>query len=214
MHINLLCGLRHLPNHFFEKHSQETFAGVDRGAFELTKRGIEPLFMIGDFDSVTDDERQELIETYGIEPLKPEKDDTDLALAVDEAVKRGYKHINVYGATGGRLDHFMGALQILEKPYYINVGIHIRLIDSQNEIQLINEGKHQIERLDAYPYVSFIPLRPNAVISLEGFKYGLNHEVLEEGSTLTISNEVEDDVGYITVERGMFLQMRSSDKPS
>ena len=81
--------------------------GVDRGALILLKHQII-LFSVGDFDSVSKEERQLLTEQLQIKPVQAEKADTDLALAVDKAVALGFDSITIYGATGGRLDHFLG----------------------------------------------------------------------------------------------------------
>ena len=56
---------------------------------------------MGDFDSVNDEER-EILKTLNIHPVKAEKDDTDLALGVEQAIQKGYTEIDIYGATGGR----------------------------------------------------------------------------------------------------------------
>ena len=61
---------------------------------------------------MNNEERLMLMKNLQIEPVEAEKDDTDLALGVAQAVERGYTEITIYGATGGRLDHFMGVLQI------------------------------------------------------------------------------------------------------
>ena len=84
----------------------------------MIESGIMPQFAVGDFDSITKEEKDYLAEKLAINPYHSEKDDTDLALGIDQAIHSGYSEICVYGATGGRLDHFMGALQILEKPEY------------------------------------------------------------------------------------------------
>ncbi len=81
--------------------------GVDRGALILLKHQLS-LFSVGDFDSVSKEERQLLTEQLQIKPVQAEKADTDLALAVDKAVALGFDSITIYGATGGRLDHFFG----------------------------------------------------------------------------------------------------------
>ena len=115
MKINLLCGDRHLPPHIFSKLSTEPWGGIDRGTLILSEQGIVPVFSVGDFDSVNDEEREILKKTLNIHPVNAEKDDTDLALGVEQAIQKGYTEIDIYGATGGRLDHFMGTLQILFK---------------------------------------------------------------------------------------------------
>ena len=76
MKINLLCSQRLLPNHILNSN----WAGIDRGALILVKQGIQPIFSVGDFDSVNNEERLMLMKNLQIEPVEAEKDDTDLAL--------------------------------------------------------------------------------------------------------------------------------------
>ncbi|RIL73066.1 thiamine diphosphokinase [Staphylococcus devriesei] len=211
MKINLLCSDRNLPPYIFEKEKHTHWGGIDRGTLILSNHDITPVYTVGDFDSVSNEEREHLKQVLNIHPVKAEKDDTDLALGVEEAVNKGYKEINIYGATGGRLDHFMGMLQILQKPLYFNKKVNIIVIDKQNEIQLLNTGQYQISKTSLYKYVSFIPVNGEATISLSGFKYNLDHQRLEIGSTLTISNEVEEEVATIDLEEGQVLQMKSKD---
>ncbi|MEJ7480494.1 thiamine diphosphokinase, partial [Staphylococcus pasteuri] len=68
-----------------------------------------------------------------------------------------------------------------------------------------------INRDSNYPYISFIPLNDKAILTLQGFKYNLNQEHLNLGSTLTISNEVMDNEAIIRVEQGSILKIRSHD---
>ena len=104
----------------------------------------------------------------------------------------------------------MGVVQILQKSQYLERHIQLRVIDIQNDITLIDVGS--IESRDtSYPYISFIPLNGEVILSLDGFKYNLYHEQLEVGSTLTISNEIVDNVATVRVEKGQVLQMRSTD---
>ena len=86
----------------------------------------------------------------------------------------------------------MGVLQILQKPKYIEQNIIIIVEDLQNEIKLLKQGIHEIHKLQSYPYVSFIPVNEVVALSLNGFKYNLNNQPLEKGSTLTLSNEVKE----------------------
>ncbi|MGO1759511.1 MAG: thiamine diphosphokinase, partial [Mammaliicoccus vitulinus] len=63
-------------------------------------------------------------------------------------------------------------------------------------------------------YVSFIPLNTNIRIKLDEFKYELPYTTLEQGSTLTISNEFKEgyDQPLVTVELGNILMIQSKDK--
>lgn len=89
--------------------SQEYFViAADGGYAYLEKNGIAADLLVGDFDSLGRIPEHEHIVLH-----RPEKDDTDLLLAVIEGLERGYRTFVIYGALGGRLDHTYGNLQIL-----------------------------------------------------------------------------------------------------
>ncbi|WP_394274586.1 thiamine diphosphokinase [Staphylococcus hyicus] len=207
--IHLLCSKRNIPNRLLEKKCDEDWVGVDRGTFELLQANIQPVYAVGDFDSVTEDERRFIEARMAVEIMPKEKDLTDLAYAVQKAIDMGYKKIKIYGATGGRLDHFMGAMQILKNVDFKDK--KIQLIDKQNIIELLTPGKYKKRRKSQYTYVSFIPATDNATLTLKGFKYTLEHQYLEQGSTLTISNEFKDRYADIIVHEGLIYQIRSKD---
>lgn len=213
MKVNLLCSLRNVDKDVFQEQQNE-WIGIDRGTLELLNHQIMPVAAVGDFDSVTNEELHQIKKQIEIDPVKKEKDDTDLALAVNLAVELGYAEIRIYGATGGRLDHFMGAVQILTKPEFLAEDIKISLIDSQNEVTVLKPGSHRISQVEGMKYVSFIPLNTNIRIKLDEFKYELPYTTLEQGSTLTISNEFKEgyDQPLVTVELGNILMIQSKDK--
>lgn len=211
MKANLLCGNRNLPKGILVDSADADWIGIDRGTLILLEAGITPQFAVGDFDSITQEEKSFIEQQIEINPYNSEKDDTDLALGIDQAVQSGYKEIHVFGATGGRLDHFLGALQILEKPEYVENGIVIKLIDQSNEVQFLKQGLYHIEVNDLYPYISFIPVLYPTVITLKYFKYNLSKETLKQGSTLTISNEINSSHGEVELIKGNVLMIRSRD---
>ncbi|WP_039066801.1 thiamine diphosphokinase [Staphylococcus shinii] len=211
MKANLLCGNRNLPKNILVDNVDADWIGIDRGTLMLLEAGITPQFAVGDFDSITQEEKSFIEQQIEINPYNSEKDDTDLALGIDQAVQSGYKEIHVYGATGGRLDHFLGALQILEKPEYVENDIVIKLIDQSNEVQFLQRGQYHIEMNELYPYISFIPVTYPTVITLKHFKYNLYRETLKQGSTLTISNEIQASNGEVELIEGNILMIRSRD---
>lgn len=211
MKANLLCGNRNLPKDILVDNVDADWIGIDRGTLMLLEAGITPQFAVGDFDSITQEEKSFIEQQIEINPYNSEKDDTDLALGIDQAVQSGYKEIHVYGATGGRLDHFLGALQILEKPEYVENDIVIKLIDQSNEVQFLQRGQYHIEMNELYPYISFIPVTYPTVITLKHFKYSLYRETLKQGSTLTISNEIQASNGEVELIEGNILMIRSRD---
>ncbi|UEX89360.1 thiamine diphosphokinase [Staphylococcus ratti] len=207
--VHLLCSNRDIPNRLLEKKKNEDWVGVDRGTLNLLQAKIQPVFAVGDFDSVSNQERRWIEARMDIEKMPKEKDVTDLAYAIQKAIQMGYKKIKIYGATGGRLDHFMGAMQILKHRDFQNK--KIQLIDKNNIIELLTVGAYTKRNKTQYDYISFIPATDEVTLSLEGFKYELSEKRLEQGSTLTISNEFVDKYAQINIHEGMIYQIRSRD---
>ncbi|MCD2136619.1 thiamine diphosphokinase [Salinicoccus halitifaciens] len=205
MHINILIRETDAP---IPDMKNARWAGVDRGVYLLLEAGVTPLFTYGDFDSITEAERRYIDERLDINPVESEKDDTDLEIALLDLAGKGYASIDVYGATGGRLDHLFGNVQLLLNPEL--AGVRIRIIDPQNVLELLGEGEHEPVRNQAMRYVSFIPLFQNTVLTLDGFKYPLEQTPLTLGSTLTISNEFLHEKAYVKTSQPI-LMIQSND---
>ena len=204
-HMNVLIRETGAP---VSDRGDSPWAGVDYGVYLLLKAGITPCYTYGDFDSISESERQYINERLEIDPVESEKDDTDLEIALLDLAKRGYGSIDVYGATGGRLDHLFGNTQLLLHPELAEV--KIRIIDAQNVLELLGEGEHEPRRNPEMKYVSFIPVFAPTVLTLVNFKYPLDHERLELGSTLTISNEFTHKKALVKTSRPI-LMIQSSD---
>lgn len=78
------------------------------GAVRLCQAKIKPLLAVGDFDSATEEQVKLVKETsQAICSLPAKKDYTDTEVALLEIERRYHpEQIIVYGATGGRSDHF------------------------------------------------------------------------------------------------------------
>src|SRR5438552_1988013 len=73
--------------------------------------------VIGDMDSLTDEQHQRLTEQQATILKHPaEKDETDLELALIWAVKQGANWLRLVGATGGRLDQILSNIYLLALP--------------------------------------------------------------------------------------------------
>lgn len=178
------------------------YIGVDHGVEELFKQNIKPIFTIGDFDSLKD---EKVLKDLNLKILPARKDVTDTHAAVDYALDHGYDQIELYGVTGGRLDHFFAVICLLKK--YRN--IDIRIIDQQNEIRLLTPGKYQITK-DRYQYISFFAAN-ETVLTIRNAKYPLTEYVLKDDDPLCVSNEIIGEVMMIETSGDIFL-MKSSDK--
>jgi thiamine pyrophosphokinase len=215
MIINILGGgpVDLLPdlNHYNEKDS--IWVGADRGVFTLINRGIQPNIAFGDFDSVSSQEFIQIENTVKhLEKFKPEKDETDMELALNWALEQEPAQVRIFGASGGRLDHFFANVQLLISPVLAHKKTEIFLIDQKNIIFVKAAGKYEIKKMPDKKYISFVPVSLNIKdLTLEGFKYPLKDCHISIGSTLCISNELLMDYGTFSFSEGILIVVRSSD---
>lgn len=185
----------------FQLSKDISYIGVDHGVEELLKQNIEPVFTIGDFDSLKD---RETLKNLNLKILPTRKDVTDTHAAVDYAIEKGYDEIELYGVTGGRLDHFFAVICLLEK----YKDIDMKIIDKQNYICLLKPGQHKIYS-DEYKFISFFALE-ESLMTLKNAKYLLHDYLLKRDDPLCVSNEVDGD--YMIVENtGDIFLMKSRD---
>lgn len=184
--------------------------GVDRGTYWLIVNGIIPDIAIGDFDSVNANELQVIKKKVKrVEEYPKEKDATDLEFAIDHAISLHPKEVIIYGASGGRLDHTLAAVQLVMK--FLAEQIQAVIRDQQNEIFLVSK-RQSIPRLIKYKYLSVLPLGKQVIVSLRGFKYEVSKRTIIQGSTLGISNEITSESGIIEAHNGIAVVIYSRDR--
>lgn len=182
---------------------------TDYSSLKLLGKNITPDLAIGDFDSIS--KRDVLFlkrKIHNIKSFPVRKDLTDLELAINHAVKLKPQSIDIYGATGSRIDHTLAAIFLLEKVF--SPGVQIRIINCNNEICLI-EKTMKLMRNKHYKYLSLLSVTENSVVSLSGFRFNLKNKIIRRGSTMGISNEFKSTTGKITVHRGKIILIRSRD---
>ena len=160
---------------FTAKKSGDLIIGVDRGALLLKEMGMKIDVAEGDFDSLQKNELR-LIEqnVRDIRYSIPEKNLTDTEIAIRCAfIDYHVSYLTLFGATGGRLDHFLSNLFMVLKPEFNQFAESIELIDQQNSIRFYNNGQHLIEKLPTYKYFGVIPLTAVQNLKITGAKYNL-----------------------------------------
>ncbi|MEW9501349.1 thiamine diphosphokinase [Jeotgalibacillus marinus] len=189
-----------------------TWIGVDRGTKSIMDADLIVDRAFGDFDSVTEEELTAIKRSVKyIEKASPDKDQTDMEMALDWALDQ-QQPIRMVGATGGRLDHFFGNVQLLASKQVLSSIHEVEIMDEQNRIRCLDAGEWEAKKDLQFPYVSFIPLTPCVEkLSLDGVKYPLNNKDLFFGSTLTISNEIIYPIASISFSAGILMMVRSKD---
>lgn len=183
--------------------------GVDAGTKLLLENGIIPKVAIGDFDSITEVEFENLrskIET--VIQLPSEKNQTDLEAALEYVCELPIDEIIILGATGGRFDHGLANIMITQR--YIEDRV-VTLKDKQNEMRLLKPGTYTFEGNDM-KYISFLPISEKLEkVTLFGMKYPLDDATLLRKESLGVSNEITYIKGYISFDKGICLVVRSKD---
>ncbi|AZR72950.1 thiamine pyrophosphokinase [Anoxybacter fermentans] len=208
----LANGERQVDRNYFHnlRKRVDTLICADGGAKFALQLGLKPDRIFGDLDSINPDVK-ERYEKMGIEfVLFPaEKDKTDTHLILDYLIAEGYKEVFVGGAFGGRPDHFMGNLVLLN--YGHQYGVKVKLVSPTVEIQIL-EGELVIEGHKGDTF-SLIPV-DHVVrgVTLKGFKYSLTDAEIFRESTLAISNIIVSDQARVKIKEGrafLFIISRS-----
>ena len=82
---------------------------ADRGYDSLMAYGVTPDLVVGDFDSLGYTPNHP-----NVTRLPAEKDDTDMVYALRKGLELGYRRFVLLGGVGGRLEHTLGNLQLLD----------------------------------------------------------------------------------------------------
>lgn len=167
---------------------------VDGGYQYCMDLGIQPHLVVSDFDSY----RHEI---SGVEILRsrPEKDDTDMMLAILAGLERGFNDFVIYGALGGRLEHTLGNIQCLN--FLCRRGAHGVLISGRCRVEALMNGSVEYD-LSMRGYISIFSLSEESEVSIENLKYTVHRLKLDNATTRGVDNEFIQKEGRITVHRG------------
>ena len=194
--------------------SEETefVIGVDKGLEFLYKHEIKPDYIVGDFDSVP----KGLVDYYReeadvpIREFNPVKDASDTEIALRLCLGLNRKEIWILGGTGNRIDHLWANIQCLQ--IALDAGADARIVDSHNQIRLLDKGI-TLKREEAFgKYFSLFPMElPVDALTITGAKYPLKNHFLKPDDSLCVSNEFELDEVKISFSFGKVILMETRD---
>jgi thiamine pyrophosphokinase len=181
--------------------------GIDYGAYFLASRQRRMVYAVGDFDSVEPQHLTTIREWSDyVVTLSPDKDETDSEYALSIAFTNDYDDVVILGAFGGRIDHFYANLLLLRRfPHK-----RIALEDGQNSIRVYQKGTHLIHK-SGYKYASLYGIE-SSLVSLIGFRFPLDHTVIEPTDTFGTSNEILGSVAHLVVHFGEVYLIESNDR--
>ena len=181
----------------------DVLIAADGGTHHALALGLFPSLVIGDLDSLTPEERQQLdANSIEIQQYSRDKDETDLELALKYACRRGFNKILVVGALGGRLDQTLGNLSLLTNPEL--TALDVRMDDGVEEA-FFTRRRCEVHGKPA-DIVSLIPWRGEVSgVCTEGLHWPLNNETLFPDKTRGISNEMSRETAIISQRSGLLL---------
>ena len=175
---------------------------IDGGYDIALNHGITPDLLMGDFDSIS----AQLPEDIQIERFLPEKDYTDLELALKKALDLNTKNVTIVGGMGGRMDHTMANIQLLSS--YADKFNTLVMLDGRNKCFIMGKNGHETMTIKAEndSYISLFSLSEKCTgITISGVKYPLKNHTLSREFPLGVSNEFKEKDAILSIENGTLL---------
>ncbi len=164
------------------------------GAYSLFKDELNFSGVIGDFDSLTacDDDIKKI--------HTPDQNYTDFEKALGYLWQQSYKEIDVYNASGGEQDHFLGNLN---GAFKYSEKLKITFYDSHQRYFYV--GSDIRFKASKGQMISLFPF-PKALVSSQGLKYEMHKAALDLTQNIGIRNEAaQQDVQINCLGGGYFL---------
>lgn len=135
----------------------------DGAAEEFCATGAEPVAVVGDFDSLSEELRIRLADRLH---HRPDQDVNDLWKALTLAIERGARRVTVLGAFGRREDHSIGNLMLCAARMN---EVEIQMVGDRGVFSFIDSDS-TFESF-AGQQVSLFTLSPTTEISTVGLRY-------------------------------------------
>ena len=173
---------------------------ADAGYISLTRHGIIPDLIVGDFDSL-----KKVPNHPNIIRSPIEKDDTDMMLAVKQGLKLGYKEFVINGSLGGRLDQTLANIHILA--YIAEHDAYGLLINRDIFITVIKDSEIKLNKDISIGKTLSIFCHSDIAegVSLTGLKYPLSNATIKNTYPIGVSNEIVAKEVIISVTKGSLI---------
>jgi len=183
----------------------DTIICADGGANSAAKLNVIPDFIIGDFDSVTDETKKIFYNKSKFIQIK-RQNDTDVEKCLKFAVKNKFSEAILLGATGDRLDHSICNLGIVLKFYD---KIKIKIVH-QKSLLIPISGEVNFKTTKGET-ISLYGFDEKTFITSIGLKYKLKKESLPFGKKESTSNVAISNLVHLKIENGIIFLIRDFD---
>jgi thiamine pyrophosphokinase len=190
----------------------DLIVAADSGVDRARAVGLEVDVAIGDFDSVTAAGLVS-VERSGARLVRHpmSKNETDLELAMLEAIAFEPEHIVVVAIDGGRIDHFLANVALLSDRRF--AAVRIDAVMAAGELTVVHDERTITGRVGEV--LSLLPVGGDAHgVRTRGLVYPLRGERLTVGSPRGVSNLFASASAAISVESGTVLAIRPFPSPT
>jgi thiamine pyrophosphokinase len=187
-----------------EGHMQyaPTIICCDGAVQKLLDFGIKPNFIVGDLDSISEENK---IKFADILIHEPDDNTNDLTKAVKFCIDNGVETLDILGATGCREDHALGNISLLAN--YMELLTSVKMFTDYGVFIPIS----QTTTFESFPnqVVSIFSITPKTLINTEGLAYPIKNRQFHSWWEGTLNRSlgkkftIEMDCGKIIV----FLEM-------
>lgn len=176
-----------------EDKSDRLIIAADCGCRAALRDNVTPSVIIGDMDSTGAVPKE--FESVPLIKAPAEKDETDTMLAVQYAISQNVNDILIIGGTGGRADHTLSNIFLLEN--LVRAGLKVVLSDGENRLQVLINDSITLHRV-GFRYFSILALE-DCRVTMTGCKYPLEDKILTRTNPYAVSNEISTDAAYISI---------------
>ncbi|MBK7895748.1 MAG: thiamine diphosphokinase [Candidatus Promineifilaceae bacterium] len=178
---------------------------ADGGSKHLFRLGHLPNRVIGDMDSLEPEIQAWLTENQvPFDHHPPEKDETDLELALLLAAGQPDDQIWLFGLLGGRLDQMLANIFLLTNPALAEK--HLQLVTPTERAWLVRPQTETEIVGRVGDMVSLIPLAGDAHgVTATGLQWPLQNETLQFGQARGVSNRLTAEKASVQVNNGLLL---------
>lgn len=172
---------------------------ADAGADVCRSAGVDCDVVVGDFDSISPTELARLERSrVRLVRYPSNKDETDLDLALAEALRSGCTQVVVTGVLSGRVDHTLAAVGSLVS----FGGLELSVAEPDLTGWVVHAGE-SIDLEGAGATISVLAAADKTRLSVQGTRWPLTDNVLSALSSRGISNVITAPSARVSVRSGV-----------
>jgi len=178
---------------------------ADSGVDHALAAGVMPSVVVGDLDSVSAEGLAAAVAAGAeVQRHHPDKDHTDLELALVLAVGLEPDDVVVIGGGGGRLDHVLANAAVLAGPSLAPVSVVAHF--GAATVVVARPGAQCVVRGTPGQLVTLLPVGATATgVATTGLRFVLDGDDLHPWSARGVSNQFLDDTATVGLATGVLL---------